>query len=364
MIPRIATVMLAVFALGGATVRAEDSPRFVFVDGEQPEALQTRLQSTGSRGYRLIATDEGTDVSGRSRVVVLLERDASGAKYEYAVRSGTGDLSDASMRLTIDPLFGQGYRLSSVGFVVRRWPEIWLPESAYDDQATLILERDADSDLQWFYASLGFGTETTFYRALDDHRRQGFEILGLWNTDRKLQLVLQRPADRDRQAASYTSDQDYRLLLIATRAVLKTKLNSMAKKGYRVREAEDPPTVGPPMLLVQRSVEAGKTLEYRFFKAVRKRMRNERFAEKLNKRAVNGWRLTPGGLTDSAYVLERDPKWKKKGQPSASYRLLSSSNAAELASDIAGAMEEGCTLVTMVVEPSRTSVLLEKFDAQ
>lgn len=363
MIPRIATVMLAVFALGGATVRAEDLPRLVFVEGQQPAALETRLQLTASRGYRLIATAEGTDLSGRSRVAVLLERDASGAKYEYAVRSGTGDLSDASMRRTIDPLFGQGYRFSSVGFVVRRWPEIWLPESAYDDQATLILERDADSDMQWSYASLGFGTETTFYRALDDHRRQGFEILGLWNTDRKLQLILQRPADRDRPAASYTSDQDYRLLLIATRTVLKSRLNSMSKQGYRVREAEDPPTVGPPMLLVQRSAEAGKALKYRFFKSVRKRMRNDRFAEKLNKRALNGWRLTPGGLTDSAYVLQRNPKWKK-GQPSASYRLLSSSNAAELASDIAGAMEDGCTLVTMVVEPSRTSVLLEKFNAQ
>ena len=357
---RLPALLLAL-CCGGVPSPAADAPMFVLLDGEGPEALQRGLQAAGSRGYRLIATAEGTDVSGRSRLASLLERDPAGRSFEYAVRVGTGDLSDAAMRSAIDPLFDQGFHFSPAGFVVSRRPEMWLPESAYADQATIVLERQTDAQSGWEYASLVFGTEDAFHSALDTRLREGYEVLGLWNTDRKLHVVLQRSLDGDAAPADEAAG-DHRLLLVATRKALKLRLNALARKGYRIRRAEDPPTTGPPILLLQRTAEAGTTLEYRFFSKVPGRMRKDRFADDLDRRARQGWRLTPGGLTDNVFALERHPR-HETAPPRATYRLISPATAAEAASSLERALVEGYRLVTMVVEPAQTSFLVERIGA-
>ncbi len=357
---RLATLLLALgCVVVPSSAAATASSRFVVIDGDGAEALERNLKSAGSQGYRLVASANGTDVTGRSRIAVLLERDPGGRTVEFAVRVGTGDLTDPSMRRAIDPLFEDGYRFSTAGFVVGSRPEMWLPASAYADQATIILERPADVGARRSYLALDFGSEEAFHSQLAERTGEGFEVLGLWNTDRRLQVVLQRSLDDGRPPAVGATQ---RLLLAATRKALKLSLNPLARRGYRIRQAEDPPTAGPPILLLQQTAGPDEFVEYRFLSKVPNRMRTDRFLDKLSRYAAKGWRLTPGGLTDNVFTLERDPR-RDRSAPRATYRLIASASADELASALEQAVAGGERLVTMVVEPARTSLLVERLSA-
>lgn len=349
----LAAAALAIAALAPAQAG------FRLVAGEDAEILERELRTAGAQGYRFLAAGEGLDVSGHSRVVVLLERDAAaGAVFEYSALACNGNLSDPQTRQALEARTAEGYRLPADGILVRRRPEFWLPESGYDDQTVLILER-SDPAARYVYDGVGFRNSETFHRTLAERRAAGFEILGLWNTGRKLQVVMERNSAAELPGATPVADDEYRLLLIATRKVLKSKVNGAADRGYRLVDAEDPPTQGPPILLMRKSALPGDPIDYRFTKNVPGRMRKDKLEKKLNKRSSRGWRLPPEGITDAVLTLERVAK-QKPFEPHPRYRIVSSGKLDGLPQALDRSVAEGYRFVRLFVEPSRTSALLEK----
>lgn len=349
---------LALF-LTALAMPALAQPAYRFVAGEEAELLERDLRAAGSNGYRFLAAGEGLDVSGRSRIVALLERDSSSQRpLDYSVLHCSGNLSEPSTREAVEARTTEGYRLTSEGIVVRRRPEFWLPDSEYEDQTVLIFER-SDPAARYEYEAVGFRSFDAFHRGLAERRAEGYEILGMWNTGRKLQVVVERNVRADPPRPTVVSADEYRLLLIATRRILKTKVNGAANNGYRLVDAEDPPTTGPPILLMRRSAARGDPIDYRFTKNVPGRMGKDKLEKKLNKRSRKGWRLPAGGITDSVLTLERVATQKKE-DPHPRYRLVSSGKLEGLPEALERSTSEGYRFVRLFVEPSRTTVLLVK----
>jgi len=268
--------LLLLAALLAPALPAAAQTEFRFVAGGDAEILEHELQAAGEDGFRFLAAGEGLDVSGRSRIVALLERDTPATlSRDFSVLASSGNFSDPTTREAVQALAAEGYRLAEEGILVRRRPEFWLPDSEYEDQTVLVFERDG-SDERYEYDAVGFRNFEAFHEGLAERRAAGYEILGMWNTGRKLQVVIEGRKGVAVPTSAQVTEGDYRLLLIATRRVLKHKVNSVAVQGYRLVDAEDPPTVGPPILLMRKTAEPGDPIEYRFTKRVQGRMRKAR----------------------------------------------------------------------------------------
>ncbi len=330
-------------------------PAYRLVAGADADELQRELKAAGASGYGFLAAGEGLDVSGRSRIVALLERHDEGPR-DYSVLHCSGNLSEPSIRGAVEARAAEGYRLPVDGILVRRRPAFWLPDSEYEDQTVLIFER-SDSAARYEYEAIGFRSFDTLHQSLAERRAEGYEILGMWNTTRKLQVVLERVAGAESRQDRVVSPDEYRLLLLATRRVLKSKLNGAALEGYRLVDAEDPPTTGPPILLLRKAAAPGHRIEYRFAENVPGRMSRDQLEKRLNKRSRKGWRLPDGGITDSMLTLERAAdRWTVEPRPR--YRLVSSGKVEELPVALERSVSEGYRFVRLFVEPSRTTVLL------
>ncbi len=330
-------------------------PAYRLVAQDNVEQLQRELQAAGSSGYRFLFAGEGLEVSGKSRIVALLERDGDGRR-DYSVLHFAGSLSDPSTREAVEAQATLGYRLPAGGVIVRRRPAFWLPDSEYEDQTVLIFER-SDPATRYQYEAIGFGSFSSLHRSLAERRAEGYEVLGLWNTARKLEIVLERRMGAVLPPDTEVPGGEFRLLLLATRGVLRSKLNRAAGEGYRLVDAEDPPTTGPPILLLRKSAARGTPIKYRFTDNVPDRMREDELEKQLNKRSRKGWRLPDGGITHSVLTLERGAK-PKKTDPHPRYHLVSSNEAEELPQALERSVNEGYRIVRLFVEPSRTTVLL------
>jgi hypothetical protein len=351
--------LLLLAALLVPALPAAAQTEFRLVAGADAKILERELQSAGVDGFRFLAAGEGLDVSGRSRIVALLERDAAAAvSRDFSVLTCSGNFSVETTREAVEALAADGYRLAKDGILVRRRPEVWLPDTEYDDQTVLVFERDG-SDERYEYDAIGFRNFEAFHNALAVRRAAGYEILGMWNTGRKLQVVIEGRNGAAVPTSAQVAEGEYRLLLIATRRVLKHRVNAEAARGYRLVDAEDPPTVGPPILLMRKTANPDEPIEYRFTKRVPGRMRKGKLEKKLNKRSRNGWRLPPGGITDAVLTLEREEVLEKE-DPHPLYRVVSSGKLEELPEALDRSVRAGYEFVKLFVEPSRTSALLVK----
>jgi len=358
---RFVAYVLAWLLVGGAqglAAEEEALPRFRLVTAEDASRLERKLHSEAEGGYRLVAAAQGVGVTGRPRLTALLERTLNDAGPRgYRVLACAGNLQDDEVRETLAPLGGEGYRLTRRSVTARKLEDFWLPEAAYEDQMVLILERGEEGQ-RYAFDSLSFGDFEPFYRALGQRREDGFRIVGMWNTGRNLQLILQRRTD-DGASREEPAVEEHRLLLLATRLVLARKLEAAARDGFRIIAAADPSTTGPPVLLVGRNAAPVQAIEYRFLDDVPVRQMKDKLAKKLNKRARGGWRVTRRGTTAEVITLQR-PAEESQRLPRAEYRVLSSRQAPGLPRALEEAADEGFELVSLFVEPEETTVLVER----
>ena len=118
------------------------------------ETLQRDLRRVAAEGYRVLGASMGSTVVGQPRIVVLLRHDPE-QLYEYAVFAPSGNLEESASTEAMNALGASGYRLSSGNLLAQRVEDFWLPETAYEAQLTLILERSA-SPRRFTYETVRF----------------------------------------------------------------------------------------------------------------------------------------------------------------------------------------------------------------
>jgi hypothetical protein len=330
--------------------------RYRLVTAKDAEGLERRLQLAAGDGYSMLAAAQGIDVTGRPKTTALLER-VEGGPVAFRVLACSGSLQEPAIRDALAALGTEGYRLAPGGITARKIEDFWLPESAYEDQMLLTLEKLEDGATYGF-ESLAFGEYDPFYRALDERRAEGYDVIGMWNTGRNLQIVLQQRTDEGAPRGVYAVD-GHRLLLMATRLVLAGKLESAASEGYRILAAEDPSTTGPPVILMQKIAASDNVVDYKFLDDVPVRQTKDKVAKKLSKRGREGWQITRGGTTAEVITLER-PHQEALRTTRAEYRMISSRSASGLPQLLETAVAEGFEFVRLYVEPDETTVLVER----
>ena len=335
------------------SVVAAAEPSFRVVSATDDAALEHALDSSGADGYRALAAEEGLDVSGVSRVVALLHR--ASAPCRYKVVTSAGDLTADAAEGAIAAAAADGFRLLPAGVLVRTRPQFYLPESQQASKTSLIFERE-DGAATPAYVGVDFRDPASFESDLAARWETGFDVVGMWNTGRKLQVLLER--DARATTARTNGSGEYRLLLLATRKVLLSKMNGAADHGYRILAAEEPPTAGPPILLMHRADSAVPPIDYGFAKNLPERVDKGDLAARLDKLSSSGWRVVPGGVTHDVMALERAVDWSATKREGPRYRVVSSGRVEELAASLEQAEREGYRFLNLFVEPSRASVLL------
>lgn len=337
---------------------AGDEPpsRYRLLTAKDASGLERRLQLATEGGYTMIAAAQGTDVTGRPKITALMEQVETGP-VAFRVLTCAGSLEEPEIRETLAALGADGYRLAPFGITARKLEDFWLPESAYEAQMLLILEK-LDDGKTFAFESLAFGDFDPFYRELGQRRAEGYDLAGMWNTGRRLQLVLQQRTDVGARGG-YDAATEHRLLLMATRLVLARKLESTAGEGYRILAAEDPSTTGPPVILMEKVAVAGNIFDYKFLDDVPIKQTKDKLEKKLNRKARKGWQVARLGTTAEVLTLQRlhDKALRKT---KAEYRMLSSRRAPGLARALEKAIAEGYEFLRLYVEPDETTVLVER----
>ena len=342
------------------TLAAEDQapPRFQPVHANAAEQLERRLQAFAAKGYRLMAVAQGDSVTGRPRWTALMEKPGGAAKpFGYRVVTCSGKLQEKETAGVLASLGDAGYHLTPTSVTVRELRDVWLPESAYDEQMTLVLEKGAEGR-RYAFDSLAFGDYERFYRDLGQKTTDGYEVVGMWNTGRRLQVILQKRTDEGAPVGEPDSPE-HLLLLMATRLVLAGKLESAAGDGFRILAADDPPTTGPPVILMEKTATSGNIIDYKFLDDVPVKQNKDKLEKKLNKKARKRWRVAGRGTTAEVIALERSSR--RTGETSrANYLLVSSRRAPGLSQSLEDAMGRGYSFVRLFVEPDEATVLLER----
>jgi len=337
----------------GAVGAADGPGRYRLLSAEDAPRIERRLQAAAAEGFRLLTSAQGIDVTGKPRIAVLTER-VAGEPADYRVLS-CPSFDDPDTRRRLAELGAEGFGLHRHGITNRRLSDVWLPEAAYEDRLTLILERD-EAGRRYVFDTLSFGDFAPFYRDLARLRSSGHEVVGMWNTGRKLQLLLQAS---DPARAGQPAPGEHLLLLMATRLPLAGRLESAASDGFRILAAVDPSITGPPVILLERSAVPGDIVDYKFLDDVPVRQTRDALARKLNKRARKGWRVCRRGTTDEVITLERQAAKAARIGP-AEYRMLSTRRAPGLEQALQSAVDEGFEPIHLFVEPDETTVLVER----
>ncbi|HXV76337.1 MAG TPA: hypothetical protein VD788_08455, partial [Candidatus Polarisedimenticolaceae bacterium] len=258
-------------AVAGAADATEE--RFMLLSAETPERLERRLVELGDAGYRLLGAATGVSAGGADRIAVLLESTAGSTDFDHAVVACDGRLESAGGP-GIAHYASAGYRLLPAGVVVRRMEDFWLPESSYDDQMVLILERSSGLSASYHYESVAFGSFERFHRSLADKQAGGFTLLGVWNSGRRLQALLERSSTAE--PPPVPSGTSYRLLIQATRSGLRRAVRRAAGDGFRVVAAADPSIAGPPIVLLGKTGVPADDVTYRFVADVPKKLHKDK----------------------------------------------------------------------------------------
>lgn len=354
-------VLLAVLSLilvvtPGFEAGDGSKPRYRLVTAKDAEGLERRLQLAVGEGHTMRAAAQGFDVTGRPKITALLERVEEGP-VAVRVLTCSGSLREPAIRDVLAALGNEGYRLAPGGTSARKIEDFWLPESAYEDQMLLILEKFEDG-ATFGFQSLAFGDYDPFYRELGERRAEGFSVVGMWNTGRNLQVVLQQRTDEGASLGDYNAD-GHRLLMMATRSTLAGKLESAAGEGYRILAAEDPSTTGPPVILMERIAASGNVLDYKFLDDVPIRQTKDKVVRKLTKKGREGWQIARGGTTAEVITLQRAHDEAQRTTKT-EYRMISSRTAPGLPRSLEEAVADGFEIARLYVEPDETTVLVER----
>ncbi len=331
---------------------------FRFLTTDSPARLERALRDSAAEGYRIIAAAQGLALDGGSQVSVLLQ--ASPGGYEYAVLTITGKLDDESQRTQLDELAGRGFRLSPGYLMATPVEEIWLPESAYEEQILMILERSpaaAGNPRAFAYETVSFTGFRRFGIELQQRTREGFSTIALLNTGRKLSAVMERTddgPDPDRE-----NNDAFQLVLKAKRRGLKHRLSRESVRGYRVLAAADQTIRAPPVVLLTRDGISTEPLQYKFVKNPLKKIRKGKLASKLNKRARKGFRVERHAVSNGLIPMKRLRRTKPSREQREIYETVSSKDDATVSRHLEAATAEGYRVLTMFVAAGETTVILE-----
>ncbi len=338
-----------------ATAAIADDYRFLTLDS--PARLERELRDSAAEGYRVVAAAQGVSLDGGSQVSVLLQSSTGG--YEYAVLTTTGKLDDSSQRARWDELAERGFRLGPGNLMAKQVEEFWLPESAYEDQILMILERpptDPGNPRAFTYETVSFTGFRRFGIELQQRAREGFSTVALLNTGRKLSAVMEKAADgRDRDRES----DAYRLVLKAKRRGLKHSLNRESARGYRVLASADQTIKAPPVVLLARDGTSAEPQQFKFVKNPLRKIRKGKLARKLNKRARKGFRVERRAVSTGLIPMRRPRGTRRSREKLEIYRTLSSNDVAAVSRQLEKAAAEGYRFLAMFVAAGETTVVME-----
>lgn len=352
----LSSALALVISFSGALTSATAepvNPPFRLIQTRNSRTLQRDLRSAAQAGYRVLGATPGSTLDGKPLILVLMQRDPpAGGPVEYAVFAPSGDLDDETARSRMNALGNEGYRLAPGRLVTRRVEDFWLPQAAYEAQLTLILERCV-SPRRFAYDVIRFDDFETFQHNLATRRAEGYEVLALVNSARRLRAVLARPLEA---GAPDGEPREYRLLMQATNRGLRRALKRAGSRGYRAIAAADASIHTPAMVLVEKGPAAPAIYAYRVLDDPVQKQRRGKLETKLNRHGSEGYRVVPGGSTESALLLELAPGTPARTQ----YRAIASRDPPGLPRALEQATGEGYRFVTMLADSDGTIVLLEK----
>jgi len=352
-------VLVSCWSLAGPVRGEEAVARFELVSSESPTALERQLRSAAERGYRMVAASIGAAVSGKQRVVVLMERVAadSGA-WDYAVIETGGDFDAAVKGRSVNGLAADRFRLNPQGILGRPVNDWWTPESEQGEQALLILERTPRAPA-CSYLSIKVSGAKQFADEMAARYADGFHALGMWNAARSLRVVIERTRGESEAAIDQLAgNEPYHLLIGSTKMALSGQLDRAADRGYRVIDVADQSISAPPMILMKWNRGPGEGTEYDLMYEPGKKIRRDKLERKLNKRGRAGYRVAARAITPSVVVLERpaNPEVKTKIE----YLALSSRDQPGIAPELENALSRGYRFLALLSYTDETVVVVER----
>ena len=347
---RFALVSCLVVACSAGALAAD---RFRFVATDRLDRLEAMLDEQGQAGYRLFDVARGVGVDGKSSVAVLLKHQAAGP-VDFVVIRTAADFGGDETLVRLKELGAQGYRLDGRAILAEPVDEFWLPDTQYEDRVTMILERGPDAAPREI-AAIPFGDFKKFHATVRDHARDGFEILALRNSGRRLRLFMERVDAGPRPAAG--AKAEYRLLLPENPHGVRVKLKGLSDEGWRILAAEDQSVSSPPMLLLGRETGETRKLRYKFIRNPENKRLRGSFEKKLSARGRKGDRVSPGGFTATRLFTQRRTAPSRRGEWE--YRVLSARRSPRLLTDMQALLDQGFRYLAMFHESGETTVVLE-----
>jgi len=349
-------LLLGLAAILASPGRTEDATlRFRLVESRNAETLERDLRRAAERRFRLLATAPAGTLDGKPRLVALMERIPPETDvYEYAVLAPAGKLEDEQTLEALNALGAAGYRLGPRTIITRTIDDWWLPQRSYDAQLTLVLERSADPE-RYAYQSVRFDNPSTFQEQLAERSRDGFEVLALVNSARRVRAILGRPLDVPRAGAGPLR-QPYRLLFNARRHGMREDLKRFGAQGYRVVAATEQSVLAPAMVLLELPAAPAAAHAYKVLSKPVKKHGKHKLEQKLNRRGSRGFRVVPAGLTRTDLTLERPPGDDAEAWE---YRVLSSREPPGLARALDEAVDRGYRFVALFTDAIETVALVE-----
>ena len=207
---------------------------------------------------------------------------------------------------------------------------------------------------RYAYDSLVVHEPERLYAELAERREAGYVAVGIWNSARRLRVVLEKQLDAPPPPPP-ADGEPFRLLIRATKPGLKRRIEKAGAEGYRVVAAADQSINAPPIVLLEKS-DAADSVRYSVLYDPAKKLRKGKLAYKLNRKSVEGFRMDPRVATDRVLTLERRPA----GSPVPHYMTVSSKTPEGLPRAMARAAEQGYRYMMLFVEADRASVVLER----
>jgi hypothetical protein len=335
---------------------AAEGQAFELITAERPETVERKIRSAADQGYEVLSAGMGRSLMGEPRIVVLLARATLGdPPVEYAVLSSSDDFDGRGSGRSVNDLAAEGFRLRRDGVLARQVADWWLPESAYEEQLVLLMEREAPSP-GYRYGSLVFAGSERFARESAERRADGFAPVGIVNAGRRLRVILERPLGGGPPSPGAHDSRPYDVVVTATPHAATRALEREARNGYRILDSVEQSIHAPPLFLLSAADGRPAFTRYRFVDKPAERLRKKRLEHKLNKRALDGYRVVPGALTTSRIAVGRP----REGGPPVAYRVVSSRRPPGLSRALENAIDDGYDFLAMMVVADETAVLLEK----
>lgn len=165
------TVVLALVALFSwpALSAAQDATSYQVLATNKTSTMEKELQSSAAAGFRFVAVMGGETSFGGKEVVVLMQKSAASARYEYRLLATS---KTSTMQKELQDAADAGFEF--VGQTVF--------ESLFGGkEVTAILERAsaAGDSAKWEYKLVATKRTSTLQKELQELGDQGFEAVGM-----------------------------------------------------------------------------------------------------------------------------------------------------------------------------------------